>query len=102
MEGEGWKAAFNLSPFSPSSFAPYSPPAVNSCLPALLPSCLAIVSSEMRCQRIVHASAVLERREHDVGHHRGAAEDLLAHRVGDRVQHGAVAGADRRLADAAR
>ena len=28
----------------------------HSCLPALLPSCLAIVSSQMRCQRIVHAS----------------------------------------------
>ena len=44
---------------------------------------------------------MLQRHQHDVGRHRRAAERVHADRIGDRVEHRAVARADRRLADAA-
>ena len=47
-------------------------------------------------------AAVLERRQNHVGRHRRAPEHLVADRGRNRVQHRAVARADRRLADAAR
>src|SRR5687767_6952754 len=58
------------------------------------------VDSNVSSQRIVHARAVLERHEDDVRRDGRAAEDIHADGVGDRVHHGAVPRADRRLADA--
>ena len=50
----------------------------------------------------MHPLAVLEGRQDDVRRHRRLPEDLFPHRIRDRIHHRAVAGADRRLADAAR
>ncbi len=58
-------------------------------------------ASHVRLQRFVHPAPVLERHQDDVRRHRRAPEHVDADGIRDRVHHRAVAGADRRLADAA-
>ena len=45
----------------------------------------------------MHAPAILQRHQDDVGRDRRPAEDVDAYRIGNRIHHGAVTGADRRF-----
>src|SRR4051812_39881152 len=71
-------------------------------LTEIVASAATATASEVCRERVVHAPAVLDPRQHEVGGDRRAAEDFLAERIGNRVHHRPVAGADGRFTDAAR
>src|SRR5947207_2614597 len=58
--------------------------------------------SDVSGERRHHWLSCLQRRENSIEVHRRAAEDFVANRSRNRVQHGAATGRDRRLSDAPR